>query len=139
VELWRAVGPIWATGIALFAGFPITGSLLALAVWAHGSETGRALELWRSHRALLAPMAVVPLIWAWSATFARGGQADPLEPWKSHGVVALLALAFALALALLIRYRRQWRAVGPYLALEAWVALVAAFVGLWWIEGWPSL
>ena len=139
MELWRVVEPIGATGIALFGAFPVTGALLALAIWAHGSDTGRALDLWRSDRALLAPMALVPLIWTWSGAFARDGHADQLEPWKSHGVLALLALAIALALALLIRYRRQWRAAGPYLALESWVALMAAFVGLWWVEGWASL
>lgn len=137
--LWPVVGPIWATGVTLFAHFVVTGPLLALAVWARGSETGRALKPWRSHRELLAPLAVVPLIWAWSATFARRGQADPLEPWKSYGVLALVALVLALALVLLVRYRRQWRAVGPYVALQSWVALVAGFIGLWWVEGWPSL
>jgi hypothetical protein len=139
VELWRVFGPMWATVLTLFAGFIVTGPLLALAVWAHGSETGRALQLWRSHRTLLAPLAVVPLIWAWSAIFARSGQADPLEPWKSYGVLALVAFALALTVPLLVRYRRQWRAVGPYLALQCWVALVSGFIGLWWVEGWASL
>ncbi len=140
MELLNIVKLAWMTGVMLIApGIIITAPLAILASNTGRDGNGRQRPAWQTHRALLLPFGPVILMWIWAATYARGNQHAPLVRWQSQGVFALAAFALAIAGALVIRYRREWRTVIAFLALASWIAIVACVAGLWAVQGWPSL
>ncbi len=132
--LWRAFGPIWATGVMLVVAFPGTVVAFGLVVWGATRATARDVPI----RLTVRPgLVAVALLWVWAALF-RSDHPGPAPAVRTAGVAGLLGLYLVLAVA--VARRLQWR--GPavaWLLAQLWVSLVAAFIALWWVEGWASL
>ena len=138
--LWRAFGPVWATGVILVMVFPLTLALVAATVHGAVVRRRRAPGPPAFPPQLLLPAAPVLLTWVVAAAFVHrtATATEPPSAWPTSTVLGLFALNVGLAVVLWSRYR-EVPGRTPLLLLQAWVGLVAAFIGLWWVQGWPSL
>lgn len=130
--VWRVFGPLWATGVTLIMAFPVTVPAAIASV--------RALRPSSAHqrrRGMIWPLIPIVLIWAWSAA-VRSDHAGPSAAVRTAGVLVLLA-AHLLLLAAAWRQTRWDKSSLALLLPELWLALVASFIGLWWVQGWASL
>ena len=136
--VWRVLGPVWATGVVLAMGFPITLGLAGMAV-SH-TTIKRPRRLSAVPRQLFWPMTTIVMTWGVAAAFQAEGLADSAPPpaWPTYVVLGLLLLNLALG-AWLARRHQSVPGRTMVLGFQLWVGVVARFIGLWWVLGWPSL